>query len=172
MADIFSNGSDHGGTSDLLPGFAINWEQNQVRRQPHHHDLNQMHFGDWRVFHFDHRFHWSLFLTIRLTISQHWWHQAIIYLNQCWPRSDLQSCKLWVTNNRVQKVPYFILRWHKNMPLFGTTLNTGTCNQLQVHMYLGTHVSDLIVYKSCNLYKSGGRLNKKDGLTRYGDSHV
>ena len=24
----------------------------------------------------------------------------------------------------------------------------------------------------CTKWKSGGRLNKKDGLTRYGDSHV
>ena len=30
----------------LLPGFAINWEQNQVTRQPQFHDLTHMHCQD------------------------------------------------------------------------------------------------------------------------------
>ena len=38
--------SCHGGVAVLLPGFAISnyWEQNQVTRQPHAHDLPYMHF--------------------------------------------------------------------------------------------------------------------------------
>ena len=35
-------GSCHGTVAVLLPGFALNWEQNQVTRQPHIHDLTHI----------------------------------------------------------------------------------------------------------------------------------
>ena len=40
---------------------------------------------------------------------------------------------------------------------------------------IGTFVNEHTTKCSCNMIISataGGRLNKKDGLTRYGDSHV
>ena len=42
----YSSRSCHGGVAVLLPGFAISnyWEQNQVTRQPHAHDLPYLHF--------------------------------------------------------------------------------------------------------------------------------
>ena len=36
-------GSGHEGVAVLLPGFAINWQQNQVTRQPHLHDLTHIY---------------------------------------------------------------------------------------------------------------------------------
>ena len=38
------NGSGHKTVTVLLPGFAINWQQNQVRRQPQFRDLTQIYF--------------------------------------------------------------------------------------------------------------------------------
>ena len=37
--------SGHGGGAVLLPSFAISWWQNQVTRQPNHHDPTQLPFN-------------------------------------------------------------------------------------------------------------------------------
>ena len=36
--EIIKIESGHGGAAGLLPGFATNWEQHPVTRQPHLHD--------------------------------------------------------------------------------------------------------------------------------------
>ena len=41
---------------------------------------------------------------------------------------------------------------------------------VSTHTYAYTHITFYMI--KLNRKKPGGRLNKKDGLTRYGDSHV
>ena len=49
-------------------------------------------------------------------------------------------------------VPYVIIHWHLDML---------------------SHLDNAIIYDDVKItWSSGGRLNKKDGLTRYGNSHV
>ena len=46
-------GSGHEGAAVLLPGFAINWQQNQATRQLHFHDLTHISTPPWLT-------HWHL----------------------------------------------------------------------------------------------------------------
>ena len=44
---------------------------------------------------------------------------------------------------------------------------------VHVHVHVHLHVYVYVMLQSFSpMYRPGGRLNKKDGLTRYGNSHV
>ena len=52
----------------------------------------QMHFLGWKCMNVDKKFHWSLFLRVKLTIFHHWFRKWLgadqatsHYLNQWWP---------------------------------------------------------------------------------------
>ena len=84
-------------------------------------------FSRMKSFVFWFEFHWSLFLRVQLTISQHWFRKWLgadqatsHYLKQCWPSSPTH---IFGTKGRWVNFPSF-----PNFSSFHSTHYTGSCS--------------------------------------------